>query len=222
MKDKSAYFDRLASKQRKRIFGAYYWNDILHYCNYFSHKDISVLELGSGTGDLIGRIKGSRKVGIDFSPEMVKVAGEKYPGTEFLVMDAENISLAEKFDLILISNLVGHVKDVQRLFEQLRKVMHRDTKVIITYYNYLWEPFLKFGEWIGIKTKTPLQNWLTLDDITHLLTLAGLENYRNNKRMVFPFYIPGISWLINTFLGNFFLFRWMSINIFSFARLDTG
>ncbi len=36
--------------------------------------------------------------------------------------------------------------------------------------------------------------------------------------MIFPIYIPILSFLINRYLGNFFLFRWMSINIFTFAR----
>ncbi len=220
MENKIGYFDSLAKKQRKRIFSSYYWNDISHYCNYFSHNDISVLEIGCGTGDLIGKIKGKRKVGIDFSPEMIKVSKEKYPETEFILMDAENITLDEKFDLILVSNLIGHIDDVQKLFEQLHHVMHRNTKVIITYYNYIWEPVLKFAELIGLKTKTPAQNWLTLKDIQNLLSLAGLEVYRNNKRMIFPLYIPILSWFINTFLGNFFLFRWLSINIFTFAKPD--
>src|ERR1041385_8226624 len=212
MESKLNYFNRIAPKQRKRIFSSYYWNDIRKYCNYFSHKDISVLEIGSGTGDLIGQLKGKRKVGIDFSGEMIKISKEKYPETEFILMNAEDISLNEKFDLILVSNLIGHIPDIQKLFEQLHKVMHRDTKVIITYYNYIWEPVLKFAEFIGLKTKTPPQNWLTLKDIQSLLALAGLEVYRNNKRMIFPLYIPVLSWFINTFLGNIFLFRWMSIN----------
>src|ERR1044072_2325933 len=182
MENKVAYFDRIAPKQRKRRFSSYYWNDIFHYCNYFSHNDSKVLEIGSGTGDLIGKIKGKRKVGIDFSPEMIKISKEKYPQTEFILMDADHLALDEKFDLILISNIIGHITDIQRLFEQLHRVMHRDTKVIITYYNYIWEPVLKFGELIGLKTKTPTQNWLTLKDIQSLLSLAGLEVYRNNKR----------------------------------------
>ncbi len=218
MENKVSYFDRIASKQTKRGFNAYYWKDIEKYCNYFSHKDISVLEIGSGGGDLIGRIKGKRKVGIDFSPAMIEVAKKKYPETEFQLMDALDISLNEKFDLILISNLIGHVEDVQKLFEQLPKVMHRNSKVIITYYNYVWEPLLKLSEIFGLKTKTPTQNWLTLKDINNLLYLAGLEVYRNSKRMIFPVYIPLLSFLVNRYLGNFFLFRWMSINIFTFAK----
>ncbi|HTL83322.1 MAG TPA: bifunctional class I SAM-dependent methyltransferase/glycosyltransferase family 2 protein [Bacteroidia bacterium] len=218
MESKVNYFDRIAPKQAKRRFSAYYWRDIEKYCNYFSHKDISVLEIGCGGGDLIGRIKGKRKVGIDFSPAMIEVSKKKYPETEFIVMDAQNIQLTEKFDLILISNVIGHVNDVQELFEQLPKVMHRDSKVIVTYYNYLWEPLLKFGEFTGLKTKTPRQNWLSISDIENLLYLAGLEVYRHNKRMIFPIYIPLLSYIFNKFLGNFFLFRWLSLNIFTFAR----
>ena len=218
MENKSAYFDKIAAKQAKRKFSAYYWNDIVKYCNYFAHDDISVLEIGCGTGDLIGKIKGKNKTGIDFSEGMISIAKKKYPEVEFIKMDACHLQLEKKFDFIILSNLVGHVDDVQKLFEELHKVMHRDTKVIVSYYNYLWEPFLKFAEFIGLKTKTPLQNWLTLKDINNLLSLAGLEVYRNDKRTIFPFFIPLLSWFFNKFLGNIFLFRWVSINIFTFAK----
>jgi ubiquinone/menaquinone biosynthesis C-methylase UbiE len=71
----TAYFDALAAKRpalRKRH--AYYWNDITRYCNYFSHDDYSVLEIGCGTGELIHEIKGRNKTGIDFSEQMIAQA----------------------------------------------------------------------------------------------------------------------------------------------------
>ena len=96
-----------------------------------------VLSVGCGSGDLLAKIDGSRKVGIDFSEEYIIWAKEKHQdkNMEFLFMDANEIKLNEKFDLIIISNLIGFVDDIQNVFEQIKKVSHPNTKVIVQYYN---------------------------------------------------------------------------------------
>ncbi|HEY4800772.1 MAG TPA: glycosyltransferase [Bacteroidia bacterium] len=213
-------FNKAAAKHTKRSWlSRYYWNEITRYCNYFSHEDISVLEVGCGTGDLLAGIAGKRKIGIDFSPAMISAAKEKYSSIEFKVMEAEQLQLDEKFDLIILSNLIGYTDDIQKVFTELKKVCKEDTKVIVTYYNYLWEPILKFGELFGMKVKTPWQNWLTLTDINNLLYISGFDVYRNTKRMILPVYIPLLAELFNGLLAKFGLFRWMSLNTYSFARL---
>ncbi|MEO8086992.1 MAG: class I SAM-dependent methyltransferase, partial [Bacteroidota bacterium] len=88
------YFDNLAPKRaRDRKKHSYYWNNITSYCNYFSHEENSVLEIGCGTGELIHEIKGKRKVGIDFSPKMIEVAKIRFPEVTFHTMAAEQLEL---------------------------------------------------------------------------------------------------------------------------------
>ena len=213
------YFDSLAPNHvanRKRH--SYYWNDITKYCNYFSHDVISVLEIGCGTGEMIHEIKGKRKVGIDFSEKMIDIARSRFNDVEFHVMAAEQLELTEKFDLIILSNLIGFVDDIQGVFDQLQKVCHSRTKIIITYYNFFWEPFIKFAELIGIKTKTPHQNWLSQHDIRNLLLLAGFDTYRRVNSMMFPFNIPLLSPFLNRFLVRMPFFRLFALNMYSFAK----
>ena len=71
------YFNSLAKKRKKRRISAYYWNEISNYTKYFSHEDASVLEIGCGSGDLLAKIDGKRKVGIDISEEFISWAKEK-------------------------------------------------------------------------------------------------------------------------------------------------
>jgi len=213
------YFDKLAPKRvRDRRRHAYYWNDITHYCNYFSHEYNSVLEIGCGTGETIHDLKGKRKVGIAYSEKMIEIAKQQFSDVEFHVMAAENIQLEEKFDLIILSNLVGFLDDVQLVFKQLQKVCHPGTKIIITYYNFLWEPLVKFAELIGIKRATPNQNWLLKHDIKNLLALSGFEVYRKTNTTMFPFYIPLLSSFLNRFLVRLPLFRLLALNSFTFAK----
>ncbi len=213
------YFNKIASKrQKKRKLNRYYWNEITQYCNYFAHKEFNVLEIGCGTGELLNEIKGKRKVGIDFSQKMIDIAKDQFPGNEFHVMTAEDIKLDEKFDMIIISNLIGYLDDVQAVFDQLKKVCHINTKIIVTYYNFVWEPFLKLGEKIGLKTRTPLQNWLSIKDINNLLYLSGFSVYRNTKRMLVPVCIPIISWFFNKYLAKLPFIRLLNINFYTFAK----
>lgn len=214
-----SYFNNLAAARKKiRSKHAYYWNEITEYCSYFSHETYSVLEVGCGTGELLAQIKGNRKVGIDLSPEMLKIAHQQFPQIEFIESAAEDLNLNEKFDLILLSNLVGYVDDVQIILEKLHTVCHERTKIIVTYYNHLWEPLLKLGESIGIKTKTPNQNWLTRHDIKNFLELAGFSVYRERRRMIFPFYVPLISTFLNRYIANLPLIKYLSINSYAFAK----
>lgn len=219
LNNKKEYFEMIAPRRKKpRGVSAYYWNEITNYCDYFIQDDISVIEIGCGAGELLNGIHAKHKVGIDFSPATIAIAKERFPGIDFHVMEAEQLNLDEKFDLIILSNLIGHLDDVEEVFRQLHKVCHEQTKIIITYYNYLWEPVLKFAEFIGLKTRTPIQNWLSLADINNLLYLAGFDVYRNTKRMIFPLNIPVLKDLLNRFLAKLPVFRFFSINIYTFAK----
>lgn len=214
------YFESLASKRkRSRKKHGYYWNEITRYCNYFAHEKTSVLEIGCGTGELISQIKGERKVGIDFSPKMIEEARKGSSDVTFHVMAVEKLNLNDKFDLIILSNLIGFVDDVQFVFEQLHQVCHSRTKIIVTYYNYFWEPLLKLGESLGFKTKTPNQNWLTQADIKNLLFLAGFDEYRRTNMMLLPVYIPILSEFFNKILVKLPLIRAMALNSYSFSHL---
>lgn len=213
------YFEKLAPARisiRKRH--SYYWNDITFYCDYFSHEDFSVLEIGCGTGELIGRIKGKRKAGIDFSPSMIKSAREQFPDVVFFEMPAEEVALDEKFDLIILSNLIGYVEDVQLVLERLNKVCHEQTKIIVTYHNHLWEPLLKTAEFFGLKTKSPNLNWLTRNDVKNLLMLSGFDCYRQTRRMILPINIPIVSWLLNKFIAKLPVFRSLAMCGYAFAK----
>lgn len=219
-KERIQYFDRIASKLHKyRDSRNYYWSDIERYCNFYIHEEDSVLEVGCANGDALSKLKGSRKVGIDFSSAMIDEARKLHSDIEFHVMDGHNITLNEKFDVIIISNSIGFFDDVQQVFEEIKKVSHSQTRVIITYYNHFWEPLLKFAEFIGIKQKTPQQSWLSAQDMENILELAGWEVFRSTRRLLIPYNIPVVSWLVNKYLAKLPLFNNLCINSYQNARL---
>ena len=213
------HFEKLAPKLKKyRKRYAYFWNDIVRYCNYFIHEDDSVLEIGCATGDMLAKMKGRKKTGIDFSPNMIEIAKEQYPDIEFYVQDAENLNLNEKFDTIVLSHVTGYFVDILKAFDSIKNVCHHRTRIVINYYNFLWEPALLIGELIGFKKKSPKQNWLTKKDLKTFLYLAGYETYRFSRRVLLPINIPIISWFLNKFIGRLPLINHLCLNQYVFAR----
>ena len=209
------YSDNWVKYRKKR---AYYWDSITEYCNYFIHQSNSVLEVGCGTGELLAAVKSKNRTGIDFCEPLIEKAKEKHPGIRFELMDAENITLVEKYDVIILSNLIGVLEDVEHVFKELNRVSHEKTRIIVTYYNRLWEPVIKLAESLRLKRKTPNQNWLSTHDISNLLYLAGFETYKHNRSMFIPYRIPLISSFFNKFLSRLPLLNALSLNQFVFAR----
>ena len=213
------YFEDFAPnyvKYRKRF--NYYWNDVVHYNNYYITDDQTVLEIGCGTGETLAKLKGKKKVGIDFSPKMIEIAKSRYPDLDFRCMSAEEIDIDEKFDVIVLPNVIGYFDNVVDVFNALKKVCHDDTKLIISYYNYLWEPLLKMGEWLRFKKSSPPQNWLSHLDISNLLYHCEFEEYRTTRRMLIPVNIPLVSYLFNKFIAKLPLINYLCLFNYINAR----
>ena len=188
------------------------------YYSFFIPRGSKVLELGSGTGDLLAAVAPEYGVGLDFSREMITLARQRHPELHFVEADAEDYHFTEKFDYILLSDLVGSLWDVQKVFENMRNASHDRTRIIISNYNYLWEPLIQMGERLGFKQKQPLQNWLSVTDIRSILTLAGFETIRTEKKIIFPKNVPLLSWLFNRYVVNLPIFRGIGLTNFIIAR----
>lgn len=216
-----SHFEGLAPSFRKyRNRFKYYWNDVVKYYNYFLLSDKSILQIGCGTGDTLAALKGSRKVGIDFSSKMIEEANSMYPEIDFFVKEAESLELNEKFDIIVLSNVIGYFENVLDVLDEIKKYTHPRSKIFISYYNNLWKPFVSLAEALGIKKKSPDQNWLSKGDIENLLYLAGFETYRTNLRMLIPINIPIISFIVNKYIARLPLINNLCLSQHVFARVQ--
>jgi ubiquinone/menaquinone biosynthesis C-methylase UbiE len=198
------HFDRLAPDiMRWRRKAWYYHEELQRFCRSVIPPGASVLEVGCGAGDLLASVEPKRgSTGVDLSPRMVDRARERFPHLTWLVGDAESLALDQRFDYIIISDLLGHLEDIWAAFQQLKKVTHPRTRVVITYYSYLWEPALRLAELIGQRTPLRAQNWLPLDDIENLLMLCDFEVVKDGYRFLMPKYLPLVSTWINRLLPN--------------------
>jgi ubiquinone/menaquinone biosynthesis C-methylase UbiE len=197
------FFNSSASDREKWNKRNYYYHKLLKkYYSFLIPKDSRVLEIGCGTGDLLYSVKPFYGVGIDISEDMIKIADSKYPDLNFHVSGAEDFNVEGNFDYVIISDLIGFLWDVQKSFKNLKKVCNDNTKIIISSYNYLWEPVLKVSEFLGLKQKQPIQNWLSMKDIIGLLELEGFESVKTDRKILLPKRIPLLNFFFNNFIAN--------------------
>jgi SAM-dependent methyltransferase len=157
-----------------------------------------VLEVGCGLGDLLAGLSASEAIGIDISPRMIEIARDRHPGLDLRVADVERGELpAGPFDAIVLSDVIGHLDDIQRALERLRPLLAPGGRMIVTYYNFVWEPVLKVAEQVGRKTPWPEQNWLSMKDIENLLYLSGFDVVRRGTDILLPLNVPILADLAN-------------------------
>jgi ubiquinone/menaquinone biosynthesis C-methylase UbiE len=198
-----------------------YHDELMRIFRFLVPNEVSVLEVGCGTGDTLGKLGRKKSAGIDISPGMINKAKKKYTGFQFKTMDIEDpdpSKLPEKFDYVIMSDLIGHLSDIQKGFEQSRRFMHENSRLIITYYSYFWEPVLRILEKLYLKIPQFQQNWLSQPDIINLLELAEFEVIKKSTAYILPVKIPLLSRIFNKFIVRLPLFRHFGLIQYAVAR----
>lgn len=198
----SFYRKTAATRNRWKKRNRFYHHSLEKYFSFIIPEGKRVLEVGCGNGDLLNSVKPEYGVGIDFVPEYIETASAKYPHLKFHVDDVEELKLKEHFDYIILSDLTNCLWDVQKALHNLRELCDSNTRIVISQYNYKWEPILKTGEILGLKLRQPAQNWFTTGDLQKLLELEGYQNIKIERKLLFPKYIPVFNLIFNTFLAN--------------------
>ena len=212
-------WDRVSiRKEEKRGVGKYYHDLLRHYYRFVIPPGLKVLELGCGHGDLLSSVEPAFGVGVDFSREVIRRASGKHKNLFFLCADAHEVALKTKFDVIILSDLVNDLWDVQRTFENIRKLSHPGTRIVINYFNNLWRIPLGIAKRMGLGHLVLEQNWLSPDDILNLLKLSGFEIIKHGSHIIFPLYFPLISNLANRYAVRFFPFSWFALTNIVVAR----
>jgi len=213
------FFEAIAPERDEwKKKNSYYWEDVEKLCSLLIPENANVLEIGCGTGDLLACINARKKVGIDYSRNMIGIAKTKYPSINFMEMEAENLNFKEKFDYVILSNLIGYLEDIQKVFAELKKVCHPHSKIIVTYYNFLWQPVLNMAVMLNLRMKQPQQNWLSKQDIKNLLYLTGFDAFKEGERLLLPINIPLLSKIFNRYLAKLPLLRKLCITNYVVAK----
>jgi ubiquinone/menaquinone biosynthesis C-methylase UbiE len=225
--ERRATYDRFADERERwqQKNGAYY-RAIERLARFVIPRGASVLEIGCGTGDLLAALEPKVGVGIDLSPRLVERGKQKHPELELHVGDAETLDLAalegRTFEYIVVSDVVGQLSDVWAAFRALRRLCTARTRILVTYYNFVWEPFLKLGEKLGMKMPIPQQNWLGMQDLQNLLYLNHFDVIRSGTAQLLPVEVPFLSTVANRYLAQAPGLRHLALTQFFVCRLAAG
>ena len=202
-KDIKAYFERMAPV----------W-DYWHHKNRFYHNQMrkliqgmvppgaTVLELGSGTGDLLAALQPKCGLGLNLAEELTEQARHKYPSLSFETVDVDEITAPDDFhpDYIILNNMLDYVYDVWDVLENLRPLISDRTLLVLTTNNPLWAPVLRFASKIRQRIPDSPRNFITNKDIRSVLELQGFDVVEEGMALPVPRRIPVLGDALNTLL----------------------
>jgi len=213
------HWNKVAEKMHKwRGWGGYYHRRLNEICAHVVPEGARVLELGCGDGNLLAHLKPARGVGIDLSPEMIALAKQRYPDLQFQIGSAEAIEVNEKFDFVILSDILNEVWDVQAVLEHVQPLLKPYGRILINVHSRLWEWPLALSVALGLSKPGLGENWLTVSDIKNLLYLSGFETIKTSHEILFPIGIPILAPFFNRFLVHFWPFNHLALTNFMVAR----
>lgn len=212
-----AHWDHIAQKRDSWSgMGGWYHRRLNEIYTFLASPRLRILEIGCGMGDLLASLNPSHGVGVDFSAEMIERAKKRHPALEFHHLDAHDLSSLEgEFDIIIFSDSINDLWDVQRALEQVKRFCKPHTRLILNFYSHLWQIPLKIAQSLNLAAPMLDQNWLTPEDVTNLLRLAGFETIRTTNEILFPLPLGGFA---NRYLVRFWLLRNLALSNFVIAR----
>ena len=197
-----------------------YYRDLENLHQLLIPEGQRILEIGCGVGDLLSSLKPRYGVGIELDRDTSNMARDRHSDLYIYNLNAsdispENINSSEPFDIIIINNTLNTINDVRELFFQLQSFSSQDTRLVISFHNWLWQPLLKLSETLGQREPQPPESWLTHGDISNLLDISGWEVLKHGSRCLIPRNIPFFAPFANRWLSqlpiieNFGLTHWM-------------
>jgi SAM-dependent methyltransferase len=219
-RERIAHWDRVARAGRhRRRAGAFYHRRLEHIYQFLVRPGLRVLELGCGAGDLLASLNPSDGVGVDFSSAMIDAARTSHANMRFIVADAHDLSeLQGPFDVVILSDLLHDVWDVQGVLSEVQRVCHRGTRVVANFYSRLWGIPLSVSARLGLSRPTLRQNWLTTADVANLFHLRDFRVIRAWQEVLCPLPIPVIAPLCNRVLVKFGGVRHLALANFMVGR----
>jgi ubiquinone/menaquinone biosynthesis C-methylase UbiE len=193
-----AHWDQVAERLAAwRGWGTHYHRRLARVFQFLVPRGLRVLEVGCGNGDLLAALYPAVGIGLDFSRRMLEHARTRHPELRFVQADAHQLSLHGSFDVVILSDLLNDVWDVETVLVQVRRICHPRTRILINSYSRVWEPVLSLADRLGLAKPTLHQNWLSSEDLRNLLYLSGFDVIRGWEEILWPLATPLLEPLLN-------------------------
>jgi len=174
-------------------------------------KGKRILEIGSGTGrftkDLIKR--GAKVVCVDISRKMHERNRQRNQGNlpDFYVMSALELGFADgTFDGCITINMMSHIKDNVKVFQEVRRVL-KVNGVFVANFPNITSLFLPIGASVNAfkrSVQAPVYSkWYTPKEVMTALKTSQLQPTSTFGRITFPKkYCPKPLFLVLKYLNS--------------------
>jgi glycosyl transferase family 2 len=110
-------------------------------------------------------------------------------------------------DYALLNGTIHYERDIQEMLNRLRECLDGSARVLFVYYSMLWKPLAWLASKLGVRSRTPEQNWIAHEDLESLCHLAGLEIIRRDIKLLCPAPIPFLANFLNRYIAPLPFFR---------------
>jgi hypothetical protein len=149
---------------------------------------------------------------------MIRVAAARYPQLRLIHADVHRLPIRERFDYVILSDLVSDLWDVQTVLERVASLCTSRTRLIVNSYSRLWELPLAAARKLRLANPLIERNWFSIEDLSNLLNLCNFEVIRHWEEILFPLRLPLFDTLCNRYLVRLFPFRFGALTNFLIAR----
>ena len=164
--------------------------------------EASVVDVSCGTGELLAALPNPERVGVAWLPDVADEARRRHGDLTIEAGGIANLEPGRRFDAVVCDRMCHGVTDIRELLANLRERVCDHGRIYLVVYNYLWEVPTWLAEKAGFKLPAPTSNWLSHSDFQNLFDIAGLETVRFEDRLILPTEVPGLSTLMNRYLGK--------------------
>ncbi len=147
----------------------YFYNSLASYLSLYIRPENTVVEIAPPTEGLGARFANYRAVS-----NVAELGTTQQPTADY----------------ILLNGTIHYERDIQAMLNQLQESSEGSERVLFVYYSMLWKPLARFASQIGMRSRTPEQNWIAHQDLANFCYLAGLEIIRRDLKLLCPIPIP--------------------------------
>ena len=179
----------------------------LDYLKFLIPENRRVLLLSCRTSEILPALNPSFGVSVGFIATSLEKEHEKHPHLKFIEGDIEDQTLIEQiaqyapFDVVLFDGFLGYLDDIQEFLSSMLVVCSKETRVVSTYYGYLWEPILRLAESMRLRERSFDTTWLRMGDVENFMTLGGFETIKKEWRVLLPFRLFGLGNFVNSYIA---------------------
>jgi len=156
-------------------------------------REVAVLDLSCGTGQLLQSLchQNIQLMGVDYSPEMIKIARKRLPS--FIKLYRADVHAlpfkGNVFNYVVSTEAFHHYYNQRKAIAQMKRVVKKGGKVIIVDVNFFLRPI----HWLFQKFEPGCVKINSRKEMSKLFTQAGLISITQQRTFLFAVATMGVK-----------------------------